>query len=152
LQWVIVLINCAALFWRRDERAREVKNVQACLTKAVRCADVAGANGVAALLHGLYLVLSAISYWLVRGVGLDQTWVHAVIDVISEKHQEIVATGTTVEKVVTRPVKMIYVNSGRFMHENGLVQPDEQEDAEEAEHEPEDSDAKEQAETETEAD
>jgi hypothetical protein len=120
------------------------------LTKAVRCASAAGISGVAVLLHGLYLVLSAISYWLITGVELDQKWVHAVINLISEKHREIVATGTTVERVVTRPIKMIYVNSGRFMQENNLVRPEEEDDAEEAEREPEDSDVKKQGETETE--
>jgi hypothetical protein len=127
LKPVTALLNCSALFWRRDTRLNEVPSVQACLAKAARMANSAGAHGEAPLLHGLYLVLNTVAYWLSRGVGLDQHWVRAIISVISEKHGEVVAAGNTVEKIVTRPVKMIYVNAGRFMQENQLVQPEDEE-------------------------
>jgi hypothetical protein len=127
LKPVLVLINCSALFWRRDETIRDARSVQACLAKAARLANSAGSQGEAPLLHGFYLVLNALAYWLAVGVEIDKRWVHAIISVISEKHAEIVAAGNTVEKVVTRPVKMIYVNAGRFIEANQLVGEDDEE-------------------------
>jgi hypothetical protein len=136
LKPVVALLNCGALFWRRDERANDVRSVQACLAKAARLANAAGANGAAALLHAFYLVLASVAFWLAKGVAIEPKWVHAIISVISEKHAEVVGAGSTVEKVVGRPVKMIYVNTGRFMQDNALVPPDEDE-GEDEEDEPE---------------
>jgi hypothetical protein len=125
LKPVIVLLNCSALFWRGDNRLNDMPSVQACLAKAARLANAAGtAGGEAPLLNGFYLVLNMVAYWLAVGVGIDQNWVRAILSVISEKHAQIVAAGNTVEKVVTRPIKMIYVNAGRFMQANQLVLPE----------------------------
>jgi hypothetical protein len=127
---VSILIACAALFWRRDAREQDAGRVQACLAKATRLANAAR-TGQAAVLHGFYLVLAAVAYWLKRGVGIEQKWVRAVIGVISEKHREIVDKGLKVENVVTLPVKMIYMNAGKFIQENNLVTDAEEEDDEE---------------------
>jgi hypothetical protein len=129
---VSVLINCAALFWRRDGQVAEAGSVQACLAKATRIANGAP-GGIAPVLHGFYLVLAAVSYWLLKRVELDQKWVRVMLTVISEKHAEIVASGSTVEKVVTLPIKMIYVNAAKLIRDNNLVQNEEEDDGEEEE-------------------
>jgi hypothetical protein len=134
---VATLINCAALFWRRDGSVAEPGSVQACLAKATRIAN-SSAGGPGLVLHGFYLVLAALAYWLLRRVGIDQKWVRAVIGAISEKHSAITATGSTVEKVVGSPVKVIYVSAAKVIQDYSLLQPEteeEDDDEEEEEHE-----------------
>jgi hypothetical protein len=131
LAGVRALANCAPLFWRPDERAREVATVQACLAKATKAAATATEQRV--VLEGLYVVMGWTAYCLARQIGLQKRWVHALLSLIAEKHQEIKDRGASLEVVVSAQAKTAYVNTARFIQERNLVAFEDGEDADEDE-------------------
>jgi hypothetical protein len=116
------LANCAPLFWRQDERARAPSTVQACLAKATKAA--ATATELKVMLEGLYVVLGWTAYCLASQIALQNRWVHALLDLITAKHQELKDKGTSLDSVVTPQAKTFYVNTARFIQDRQLVGPE----------------------------
>jgi hypothetical protein len=119
---VRALANCAALFWRNDERLREIQNVQACLSKATKAA--ASATDLRVILEGLYVVFEWTVFCLAKGIPLDKRWVNALVGLIQDKHEEVKAKQKPLESVVSAAAMTTYRNTVKFVERRHLISLD----------------------------
>lgn len=113
-----ILCNCAALYWRPDERVREPEKVQACLAAASRAA--AAVPEQATMLKGFYSVLGWAAYFQEKEVGLSETWINALVALINEKHEEIQNKGLKIDAVIPKNVRAFYKNTVEYIQEKHL--------------------------------
>lgn len=123
--------NCANLFWRKDQRMNEVKNVQACLAKACQVAATNSNLGVSIEL--LYSVLSWAAFFIESSCSIDIKWIHALISLIRKKQGEVEQSGKTIDTVISKTVKNFYISTVKHIQENNLIEGGEGGDDEEDE-------------------
>ncbi|KAK8893661.1 Vacuolar protein sorting-associated protein 35 [Tritrichomonas musculus] len=114
--------NCANLFWRKDQRMNEVKNVQACLAKA--CQVAATNSNLAVSLELLYSVLSWAVFFIENGCSIDIKWIQALISLIRKKQGEIEQSGQSLDTAISKTTRNFYTNTVKHIQENNLIQGD----------------------------
>lgn len=123
--------NCANLFWRKDQRMNEVKNVQACLAKACQVAATNSSYSVSIEL--LYSVLSWAVYFIENGCTIEIKWIHALISLIRKKQGEVEQSGQSLDTVISKTAKNFYISTVKHIQENNLIEGGEGGDDEEDE-------------------